>query len=192
MDNHRTPPPSIRDFGLNAQEVWPRRVKSKPLNRIDQISILVKDVHAAIDYFGETFGLAPFYLVDIHDQGMHEGVMSQYHLKIAFCNINDGMELELIQHVSGDTPHVVHLRERGEGLFHIRFISKEIEADLEHLKALGIDSIWDYEIAGKKLNAYLNSDRHFGVRTELVRPTDQLLEAVSKRACGGEEVQSKL
>jgi len=185
-------PPSVRDFGLEAEEVWPKRVKPNPLNRLDQISILVKDVRAAIDYFGEAFGLAPFYLVDIHDQGLHEGVMSQYHLQIAFCEINDGIELELIQHISGNTPHVVHLREQGEGLFHLRFISDDIEADLEYLKTLGIDAIWDYEIAGKKVNAYLNSHIRFGVRSELVRPTEQLLKYVSKRAASGEKEQPEL
>ena len=173
-------PPSVNAFFPSTEPTWPKSVKPVALKQIDQISIVVRDIDAAVEYFGSAFGWAPFYIVTINDKGSYNNQLSNYCIKAAFCLVGD-LEIELLQLVDGYTPHVDHLREKGEGLFHLRLTTDDMEGDLAHLKTLGIHAIWDYTIDGDVVNAYTDSHLRFGVRTELVRPLEQLSEIVKKK-----------
>lgn len=173
-------PPSIEAFFPTAEPRWPKALKQTALNKIDQISILVRDVDAAVEYFGAVLGWAPFYVVDIFDKGTYKNQLSDYCFKAAFCLVGE-LEIELLQLVSGFTPHADALREKGEGLFHLRLETADIDSDMAYLKELGVESIWDYVIGGDLVNAYTDSHLKFGVRTELVRPVEQLREIVKKK-----------
>jgi methylmalonyl-CoA/ethylmalonyl-CoA epimerase len=173
-------PPSVKTFFPSALPTWPKSVKAGALNHIDQISIVVRDIDAAIEYFGAAFGWAPFYVVAINDKGLYKNQLSNYCLKAAFCLVGD-LEIELLQLVDGYTPHVDHLREKGEGIFHLRLKTNDIDGDLAHLAEQGIHSIWDYVIDESIVNAYTDSHLRFGVRTELIRSDKQMSELVKKK-----------
>jgi methylmalonyl-CoA/ethylmalonyl-CoA epimerase len=155
-------------------------LKKTALNKIDQISILVRDVDAAVEYFGALLGWAPFYVVSINDKGSYKNQHSEYCFKAAFCLVGE-LEIELLELVSGFTPHVDELRDRGEGLFHLRLETDDIDGDLAHLKELGVNSIWDYIIDGDMVNAYTDSHLRFGVRTELVLPLEKAREVFKRK-----------
>jgi catechol 2,3-dioxygenase-like lactoylglutathione lyase family enzyme len=177
LDNR---PPSVKAFFPSTEPTWPQSVKAGALDHIDQISILVRDIDAAIEYFGAAFGWAPFYIVTINDKGSYKNQFSSYCLKAAFCLVGN-LEIELLQLIEGYTPHVDHLREKGEGFFHLRLKSNDMDSDLAHLAEQGIHSIWDYVIDGELVNAYTDSHLRFGVRTELIRSPEELSELVKKK-----------
>jgi len=53
-------------------------------------------------------------------------------------------------------------------------VSRDIATDLSSMKSSGISSVWDYIINGEIQNAYLDSHRRFGFRTQLIRTAEQV------------------
>ena len=91
-------------------------------------------------------------------------------MKIALA-YSGPLEIELIQVLDGETPHTEFLRERGEGLHHLRFaIVDDLGGMLAELAKEGIEPVFraqlswgDFEVEA----VYLNTDRIGGVMFEL-------------------------
>jgi hypothetical protein len=174
-------PASVKVYFPDCQPTWPKTLKpGTPISNLDQVSILVEDIDAAIEYFGAAFGWGPFYIVEYQDKAGQHLDLGAYHLKIAFVQVGP-IEVELLQLLSGDTPHRRHLQLRGEGLYHLRLSSRTLDEDLAHLKSVGIKAIWDLWIAGTMTGAETDSDKRFGVRFELVRDAAQVMELLASR-----------
>ncbi len=77
------------------------------------------------------------------------------------------VELELIQVLEGETIHTEFLREKGEGLHHLRFKVDDLDAKLAGLAKEGIDVIFRKNLNGVDF-AYLNTDRFGGIMIELI------------------------
>jgi methylmalonyl-CoA/ethylmalonyl-CoA epimerase len=173
-------PDTVKTFFPTLEPTWPATMKpGDALNSIDQISILVGDMNKAIDYFGAAFGWGPFYVVEYNDKAGEHGELGEYHLILAFVQVGQ-IEVELIEWISGDTPHRAHLAEKGEGLFHLRLRTPDIEEALSHLDRQAIQPIWDTWIGGVMMSSCMDSHTKFGVRTELVRTPPQI-KAVLER-----------
>ena len=169
-------PPSVKIFFPESEPVWPKACKAKAsvqLNRIDQIAILVNDIDDAIEYYGAAFGWGPFYIGYVENQLQYKGQLSDVKLKLAFVLVG-GIEIELLQPIEGDTPHHDHLRERGEGLLHLRLATEDINAALAQLADQGIEPIFGYKTNDKWVNVYVNSDQKFGARAELILNQNEL------------------
>jgi 4-hydroxyphenylpyruvate dioxygenase-like putative hemolysin len=166
-------PPSIKAFFPNAKPVWPQSSIGRPLTHLNQLSIVVHDVDAAIEYFGTAFGWGPFYIGEACRGMLYKGKISEINLRLAFTLLGD-LEIELLQPVSGESPHRDHLERHGEGLLHIRFATEDIEATLAHFATQGIRPTLVYTHNNELLNVYVDSDKQFGVRVELIQ-TDAAL-----------------
>lgn len=170
-------PPSVKAFFPESKPIWPQSSIRKPLTHINQLSIVVRDVDAAIDYFGATFGWGPFYIGEASRRLPYKGEMSEINLRLAFTLVGD-LEIELLQPLSGHSPHMDHLNRHGEGLLHIRFATDDIEAALAHLATQDIRPTLIYTHNNELLNVYVDSDKQFGVRVELIQ-TDAALSAMN-------------
>ncbi|MCX5999704.1 MAG: VOC family protein [Chloroflexi bacterium] len=135
----------------------------------DQVCIVVKDVDMAIQYYTSVFGLGPFEVMESSTKNMsYRGWTGTCRLKTAFAQWGP-IELELIEVLEGETPHSEFIKEKGEGLHHLRFQVDDLEATLAELAKGGIEPVWkhNYVRAGVSF-AYLNSDQIGGAMFELI------------------------
>jgi hypothetical protein len=171
-------PPSITAFFPDSRPVWPAATPVRPaLDRIDQIAILVEDRDAAIEYFGAAFGWGPFYPATATGHCEYEGRPVTFQLALAFTMVGE-LEVELVQPLSGANPYRDHLRDAGEGIFHLRFATDEIEPHLRRFGALGIEPVFGWR-EGQWITVNLDSQRRHGVRAELILEPGKLARVLA-------------
>lgn len=107
----------------------------------DQIGFVVRDLDQAIAHYDPLFG--PFSKTDFGPQeaSYRGNAPSGYDMKFAFGRIGD-LEIELIQWVSGDTPHRDFLEKGRDGMHHLRFRVDDLDRWAEKLRAVGYETVW--------------------------------------------------
>ena len=143
------------------------RVKLPP---VDQIGIVVKDMDKAIEYYQSIFGWGPFSVMETELNGFtYRGKTGDCRLKLAMGN-SGSMEIELIQVLEGETPHSEFLREKGEGIQHLRCCVDDLDSILAELAKDGIEPVFHHSFPEMGVAfAYLNSDKIGGVMLELLQ-----------------------
>lgn len=143
------------------------RVKLPP---VDQIGIVVKDMDRAIEYYQSTFGWGPFNVMESELKGfIYRGKTGDCRLKLAMGK-SGPMEIELIQVMEGETPHSEFLREKGEGIQHLRCCVDDLDSILAELAKDGIEPVFHQSLPEMGVAfAYLNSDKIGGVMIELLQ-----------------------
>jgi methylmalonyl-CoA/ethylmalonyl-CoA epimerase len=125
--------------------------------KLSHIGVAVRDVHRAVQFFREKFGL------ETTDQGTGRG----FH--VAFL-ATGGTPVELIQDVTPGGIITKFIEKRGEGVHHISFEVNDIRAVLGAMQAQGVTCL-DKEPRGgahNSLVAFLHPKDTFGVLIELV------------------------
>lgn len=98
---------------------------------LQQVAFVVKDLAAAQEFFNRKMGVPRFYVIE--DFGLKavdktfRGRPAEHNFKLALAYSGD-TQIELIQHLSGDTCYKEHLERRGEGLHHLGFFLYDPEA----------------------------------------------------------------
>lgn len=106
----------------------------------DQIGLVVKNLDAAMALYGPLFG--PFTVVDGSVEGAnYRGHTADCHLKCAFGRSGE-LEVELVEWVSGYSPHRESLERGREGLQHIRFPVTDIDGWIARAAEFGYRPIW--------------------------------------------------
>lgn len=142
------------------------KVKLPP---VQQVSIVVKDMDRAVEYYTSTFGIGPFRVMDIDLEGvLLRGKPISTKIKVAFAK-SGPLQVELIQPVEGKNIYTEFLDSKGEGLHHLGFLVDDLDAMLAELAKEGIEPIFHkgYPDRGAAF-AYLNSDKIGGVMFELI------------------------
>ena len=131
----------------------PKELNLPPVN---QVGFVVKDLESAIALYQPLFG--EFSVMDAPDmEWEYRGQPEISSLKLAFANSGD-VEIELIEWVSGKTPHKEFLDAGREGMHHLRFIVDDLEEQVREAEAAGYQQIW-YKRFGEGLAAsYLERD----------------------------------
>ena len=91
-----------------------------------EISVVVRDLDAAITRFTELFGLA------VHTRGESK----EFGFKNAILPLGNG-HIELMQPTDPDKPVGKFLARKGEGVYLVGFESDDIPGGVKHLKAMG-------------------------------------------------------
>jgi methylmalonyl-CoA/ethylmalonyl-CoA epimerase len=106
----------------------------------DQVGFVVPDIEASMQAYRPIFG--PFTTMETKVEAAdYQGGTADVELKLAFARSGE-LEIELIEVVSGDSPHAEFLRSGGNGMHHIRFRTPDIDARIDAAKALGYECIW--------------------------------------------------
>jgi 4-hydroxyphenylpyruvate dioxygenase-like putative hemolysin len=138
------------------------------LPEVCQLGVVVKDVDEAVKYYSTKFGLGPFKVTTVSRSGaIVHGKPVDYKVKLAFANIGK-LQLELIQVLEGKTIQKEFLDEKGEGLHHLGFQVKDIEAEVAKWKKLGFKVL---QRSKEPLFAYMDTDKVAGVIFELIQPS---------------------
>lgn len=108
-----------------------------------QIGVVVADLDKTTQTLTEVFGIGPFRTIDWPPadrtgfQRFYYGEPGEFTARMAFAELGP-VELELIQPCDGDSIWADFLRERGEGIHHIRFNVSDLEPVIEYLDSQGI------------------------------------------------------
>lgn len=111
---------------------------------LDQVGYVVRDMDRALEIFAPLFG--PFTFLDTALSGcLFRGRRADVTLRMAFGR-SGPVEIELIEVVSGESPHSEFLEQHGEGVQHIRFLVPDLGAARDALLARGFAVVWSHEM----------------------------------------------
>lgn len=143
------------------------------LTAIDHIGFVVKDLEKAVEHFEKKFGVGSWSFFTfgpgIGRQTYYEKDCS-FELKIAKAKLGP-IVLELIQPVSGKTPHQDFLETKGEGVQHFGFLVDDVEKHVEIMKSYGYEmSSGAFDFGEKKDGAgvYFNTEKDLGIQLEFI------------------------
>ena len=107
---------------------------------VNQIGFVVRNLDDALRLYQPLFG--EFTVMDAADMVWdYRGKPETSSLKIAFGNSGD-VEIELIEWVSGETPHKEFLEAGREGLHHLRFVVDNVDETAAAAATHGYEKIW--------------------------------------------------
>jgi catechol 2,3-dioxygenase-like lactoylglutathione lyase family enzyme len=125
----------------------PKELNLPPVN---QVGFVVRNLEKALEFYQPLFG--EFSVMDAPDMEWdYRGKPEVSSLKLAFANSGD-VEIELIEWVSGKTPHKEFLDAGHEGMHHLRFVVDNVEEKVKEAEAAGYQQIW-YKRFGEGLAA---------------------------------------
>ena len=121
---------------------------------IDQVGYVVRDLDRALETFGPIFG--PFQRMESPLEGTNfRGRPSDVTLRMAFGR-SGPVEIELIEWVSGESPHKEALDAGREGVHHVRFKVDDLAGHQARLEARGFAVVWSHAFSGSDIAwAYL-------------------------------------
>lgn len=131
-----------------------------------QVGIVVRDLDKAIAYYEKVVGLGPFVRPEVvFTEKYYYGKPADFKMLLGFCSLGP-IEMELIQPVIGPTIYHDFLEKRGEGLHHLGFDIKDLDARMERYQKMGIKVIQSGRTRGGGF-AYLDTGNIGGVLVEI-------------------------
>jgi methylmalonyl-CoA/ethylmalonyl-CoA epimerase len=107
---------------------------------LEQVGYVFRDLAAAVRLYQPLFG--PFtYLDTVVEGAIYRGKPADVSMKLAFGKSGD-VEIELIQIISGASPHQEFIDLGREGMHHLRFRADDCDRWINKLAPLGYESIW--------------------------------------------------
>jgi len=140
---------------------------------LQQVAFVVKDLAAGMEFFNRTMGIPRFYVIE--DFGLHardktfRGRPAEQNFRLALAYSGD-TQIELIQHLSGDTCYKEHLERRGEGLHHLGFFlydTGDYQRALDSLGASGYAKLMTGRF-GTTRYTYFDTEAAIGSIMEIV------------------------
>lgn len=131
-------------------------LKHLGLPAIDQIGFVVRDMDAAVKQYEPLFG--PFSRMDAPVEAAdYRGQLADCELKLAFARSGE-LEIELIEWVSGDSPHREFIESGREGMHHLRYRVDDLDAWLPRLETVGYRPIWYKQFSADTIFCYLQRE----------------------------------
>jgi methylmalonyl-CoA epimerase len=130
------------------------------LTEIDHVAIAVKDLDAAIAYYGKAFG------AEVH----HREVVDSDGVEEALVKVADSY-IQLTAATRDDSPIAKFLEKKGEGLHHIGYRVDDCAQALESMVAAGATPIDQAPRPGSRGTtvAFIHPKGSFGTLIELVQ-----------------------
>lgn len=127
-------------------------------SHIEHIGIAVKNLEETIKYYEEVLGLECYNIEEVKDQKV----------KTAFFKVGD-TKIELLESTDPEGPIGKFIEKKGEGIHHLAFAVKDIDAQLKKAEEKGIRAIDKISRKGAEgLDiGFLHPKSTFGVLTEL-------------------------
>ncbi len=132
-------------------------------NEIDHIGIAVEDIDATLEIYAVQFEMAIQYRETVESQGV-EAVLLEV----------GGGHVELLRPLGPDTPVGKFVEKRGLGMHHVAYRVDDVQAELDKLKARGVELIDETPRIGIRGStvAFVHPQAAGFVLTELVTPAE--------------------
>lgn len=140
---------------------------------VSQIGIVVRNVERAANLYSSLFGIGPFSIYEFVPEG-HLFNQRQTHSKIKIGKAMWGhVELELMEPMEGESPHMDFLKQHGEGVQHLGFNVRNFDELYDNFIKEGFKPILTSTayVATYKGNlkvAYFDTDKAVGVLFEII------------------------
>jgi long-chain acyl-CoA synthetase len=139
---------------------------------LQQIAFVVKNLNSAQTFFGERMGVSRFFVIeDFGDRATEKtfrGRPTKHRFKIAL-GYSGNMQIELIEHVSGNTTYKEFLDRRGEGMHHLGyFIEDRAQYEDLYKEFATRHAIVQSGRFGETLYTYFDTEAAIGAIMELV------------------------
>lgn len=129
--------------------------------KIDHVAIAVRSLESALKIYGEKLGLRDWSIEEVPAQKT----------RLAMLTVGES-HIELLEATQEDSPVAAFIARRGEGIHHICFAVKDLELEIERLKAAGVRLIDAHPRlgAGGCRIAFIHPSSTSGVLIELSQP----------------------
>ena len=128
------------------------------INYVDHVGIAVKDIDAALEFFGNVFDTPPAQVEELADQGVRATLIQVGETR-----------LELLEPMTPESAVGRFIERRGEGLHHLALNVSDIGGKLKTLENRGVRLVDKEPREGLSGNiAFIHPASVFGVLTELV------------------------
>ncbi|MBI9045039.1 MAG: VOC family protein [Anaerolineaceae bacterium] len=112
---------------------------------LDQIGIVVNDLHVFTQELSRLFGIGPFRIIEwplegIDPQATYHGRQADFRLFLAFISLGK-IQIEVVQPLEGQNIYSDFLRDHGPGLHHFRLSIPGFDNGVEALIKDGIEKI---------------------------------------------------
>jgi methylmalonyl-CoA/ethylmalonyl-CoA epimerase len=130
------------------------------LLEIDHVGIAVADLEASVEEYRQAFGLEPAHRERVEDQGVEEALFAV-----------GTSYIQLLGALGPQTPVGRFLARRGQGVHHVGYRVRDIEAALERLRSAGIPLVDQSPRPGSRGTtvAFVHPKGFHGVLVELVQ-----------------------
>jgi methylmalonyl-CoA/ethylmalonyl-CoA epimerase len=127
-------------------------------NNCTQIGVVVRDLEETIARL-LAYGIGPFHTkmppANAQEEFRGQPFTAQGRVLIKAVQLGN-IELELIQPLAGDSPHLEFLKERGEGLHHLAFSVDNLNQTANELKEQGATPMLTAKFNGNPAVAYMD------------------------------------
>ncbi len=154
---------------------WPQggetpRANEYPFNNINHFGFVVADVHKVSAYW-QRIGFGPLDIVhNVSLNRRYHGKPAKFEMDLGWNRRGD-RPFEWIQSTVGPNDYIDYRKKHGEGLHHLGFTVKDMDAAIAQFKSKGVtvtmDGGWD-DNGYKGRFAYLDTDPHGGVTVEFI------------------------
>ena len=133
------------------------------MKKIEHIGIAVKNLEASNNLFAQLLGKKHYKIEEIISEGV----------KTSFFKSGPN-KIELLEATNSDSPIAKFIEKKGEGIHHIAFAVKNINAEIKRLKSEGFNVLNEIPKKGadNKLVAFLHPKSTNGVLIELCQDID--------------------
>jgi catechol 2,3-dioxygenase-like lactoylglutathione lyase family enzyme len=120
---------------------------AKDLPPLGHVGYVVEDVAGNVEKYRRSLGIENFRIYDfVPGRVWASGrELSGVTLRIAIGSMKNDVKIELIQPIAGDTPHARFLKEKGSGVHHIAFYTKDYEEWHAQYTGLGAEIVFEAE-----------------------------------------------
>jgi catechol 2,3-dioxygenase-like lactoylglutathione lyase family enzyme len=145
-----------------------------PLQRVDQVALVVRDLDAAVREYWERLGVGPWSIVTFGPDTVRElyyrGRPSTLRMRAAFA-MTDNVQLEVIQSLEGPNIYDEFLEAHGEGMHHLGIRVPDLRAAVADMEARGYVAIqagYGTGTSGEGGFAYFETEGPRGTLIELI------------------------
>lgn len=133
-----------------------------------QIAFVVKDIRAGQKFFNEHLGVPRFYLFnDVKiEERTYRGGEGNFRAHIALAYAGEA-QIELIEHLSGESIYKEFLEKKGEGLHHLGFIVNDYEKAIGDFARNGYPVVQSGRIGQGTRFAYFDTEAAIGSIMEI-------------------------
>jgi catechol 2,3-dioxygenase-like lactoylglutathione lyase family enzyme len=136
---------------------------------IHQVGVVVRDLEKTVAFL-TALGLGPFVRRTAHHPAATvRGRKSSYEVRLALAQ-QGAVQLELIEYQQGETIQKDFLDAKGEGLHHILFRVRDLDATIEKFARKGITVLQQDRFVGGGGLAYMDTGAIGGIIMEVVQP----------------------